>query len=514
MNDSILEKNISVWSMRNRVLAEKTLSTRSDNTYSCVKISKTGHSVPCSSDGFSYNSLYDPIREAQVLIDSIPGENFVFFAGIGGAFHIRDFLNRFPAAYCVIAEASFASMHSLLQVIDISDILGNHRVSVIPDCTDNLSLQMLTQLYLPAVHGNFRLVTLRSWVNKKQAEIVIIEQYIQKSLDRISSDYSVQAHFGRIWFRNFLLNIQLAGQYQGYMPRFDLQKTAIIVAAGPSLETQLNELRIFRNKYVVITTDTAFSTLIESGIQPDIFVSIDAQAISSNHVMHSFTREMSVFLDICGNTVIARKSVECGANLVFTAGSHPMALYASSFCKMPHMETSSGTVTLSALDAAYSLGFSKIRVLGADFAYTNGKPYSKGTYLASTFGKLSNKFITQELLYTELMFRTPVTKIKSNAGLTYSTETLERYALFYQNFISKNFWKPGNFHLFPSESFLVEYKKDIERIMYNFDINDSVSFTLYPFIAWVLNNKIREESRKDVKKAIQLALVLIARYNK
>lgn len=516
MSSIIFETNLRSLNDRDSSLASYVAGAVPDGTYSIIKRSKTGHNVPITDDGLCYNSLYDPIREAKLLIDSVKPDCFLFFAGIGGAFHIRDFLERYPDSECVIAESGFHAFRSLLEILDISDIISNPRVTVIPDCTDETAGIILPGIYMPALHGAFRLVSLRSWQLRNENINEQLERAIQKTLVDISADFSVQSHFGKLWFRNCIHNLHSAGIRQGKLPVFDLNKRAVIIAAGPSLEDKLEELRIHRDSYVLICTDTAFSTLADSGIDADVLVSIDCQAISVSHVMRQLSPGLTIFLDICGNTGIARKALESLCNLVFTSGGHPLARVASGFSVLPSLDTSSGTVTLAALDAAQKLGFTEIEILGADFAYRNGKPYARGTYLASSFDKSATRFLSSELQYCALMFRTPVSRIESPSGITYSTEVLQRYSKAYQKFRGSRCGKQWNedlFQSFPAQVFLQSYRRGLENLLKNLDRKDPLIYTILPLLAWNSRNSSGEQSQKRLKNTIQLALDLIAGYN-
>lgn len=512
MANLIFQANMKALRTRDPVLYDELSTVVANQAYTGIVTSRSGHIIPVSGKGRAYHSLYDPLKEAGLLVDTLKADSFVVFAGIGGAFHIRAFLSRFPDSCCAIVETGRDALRSLLQVIDIADLIENPHVSIIPDGTDGTLASFLPSMYLPAINGDFRLLALRSWQEMNSDRSEIIEQNVKKAVASISSDFSVQAHFGRLWLRNCLLNIQLAALGQGKMPVHDLRKTAVIAAAGPGLEDRLPDLAARRDSYVIITTDTAYGTLIDSGIIPDIFVSIDAQAVSAAHAMHAFHPSMTVVLEICGNSGIARRAREAGANLIFAAGGHPLAQYLSGYSRLPPLDTGSGTVTIAALDIANALGFQSIELTGADFAYRNGKPYARGTYLADTFDTNSGRNNPSELLYSALMFRTPVSRVTTATGITYKTETLNRYAQACDRFMKRNHWTAEQFENFPADRFLKSYRKAIIGLALQMDRNDPVLYTLLPFFAWVSTNKTRGDKRKNTGEIIQLALELIAGY--
>lgn len=509
MGDDVFGKNIEAIAPRFPYLLSTLSKERPDLSPYTTRLTKTGLSVPVDSAGTVLHSLYDPEREARQIVDQIPGDSFVLFAGIGGGYHVREFLRRRPNARCAICESGVVEFRSLLRQFDFSDILSNPHLLFVSYCDDPAISDRLSEGYLPAIHGNFSLLPLRPWLNRHGSEYAALELSIKHALERISADYSVQAHFGRIWLRNFAQNLAMLSTAQGTLPKFDVSKEAVIAAAGPGLEACLDELHAHRDEYVIFATDTAFSTLCDSGIQPDAFVSIDAQSISVRHAMHRFVPSMTVIMDLCGNPGIVRIARKYGCNLIFAAGGHPLARYAATFSPLPGLDSSSGTVTVAAFDAARSCGFSKIRVCGADFAYTGGKPYARGTYLSATFDGTSSRLNPAETQYDILMFRTAVRQELAGDGITYRTDVLDRYSAALAAYRPGKVWTPSLFASFPVDEFISRYRADIARILASGNLDDSLLVTLYPFMAWHAAKK-----GPGMREAIQLASDLIAGYTK
>lgn len=521
----ITEKNLAALQANDPLLYGQILAVMDNDQdsvfrYKGVAIARNGSRVPLYPDGSAAHSLFNPEREASNLIDTVAETGFAFFAGIGGAFHIRDFLSRDSGRACIASEASAQSLASLLRSVDLSDIIADSRVTIVVDCSSGSSAKALDSKYLPALHGNFRFIPLRSWQERNRQSCECYGKLVEASLSRISADYSVQAHFGKIWLRNCLINLSLASKIQGSFPSVDINKKAVVVAAGPGLENELECIRHSRESLVIFSTDTAWNTLADSGIIPDFFISIDAQAVSLSHVMRPFDKNMTVILDLCGNPAIARKAHDDGANVIFVSGMHPFAQAAALFSPLPLINTSSGTVTLAAIDAAFSLGFTAIESIGADFAYTGGKPYARGTYLSHTFGSAGTRVLPLETLFSTLMFRTPVGTRKAAGTITYTTETLDRYARSFAEYQGKNRWQPSDFATFPYAKFLAKYRQDLQDLLSVTRPDPEILYSILPLAAWLSRSGrskyyVKSTDGKPQNKlagVIELALALIAGY--
>jgi hypothetical protein len=487
--------------------------------YTGVRASKTGLPVPTYRDGSAAHSLYDPVKEAAQLARTFPDGAFVVFAGIGGGYHIREYLASHPGVACAVAESGTGNMDALRTLVDVSDIASDPRVTLIPDCTDESAVDVLSRAYVPALHGDFRVIALRSWQDRNEAAFDAFGTLVRRALDRVSADYSVQSHFGKLWFRNILLNLSACrdrpapihiGRPTVTRAVSRTVKKAVIAAAGPSLEKALPSLRAEREAYAVFSTDTAFGTLMDSNIVPDYFVSVDAQAISARHVMRPLRPETTVIIDVCGNPDIGIEAARRGSPVVFAAGAHPLARYAARWGHLPLIDASSGTVTLAARQAARALGYEDVTLVGADFAYVGGKPYARGTYLDATFSKDSSRLAPAETLYTALMFRTEVRRTEENGTLTYTTDVLDRYALAAKeacgtrNAGAVDFWATEAGGGFPFDAFIASYRDELTRSLSTGSCHDDVLKTLLPLMAW--------RRDRNTSNVIKLALELIARY--
>ena len=512
MINPVFEKNIKALGQRRSNLVPPILAATSDPPVYSRRIAKNGQAVPAFADGVSCNSMYDPGREAAQITKDCADSGCVVFAGLGGGYHVREFLRANPVARCLVAESGFSAFRSLLEAVDVSDVLASPRVAVIPDCADESIPKLIASSYLPALQGNFRVVSLRPWQMHNEESFRALGALAKRGLEIVSADYSVQAHFGRLWMHNIMRNLQMLSQANRALPEFDTGKKAVVAAAGPGLEDSIPDLRERRSSYVIFSTDTAYGTLVANGIVPDAFVSIDAQLISARHAMHGLKPSVTVIMDLCGNPEIARVAKAAGCELIVTAGSHPLAKYAMSVSPLPEMDTSSGTVTVAALDAAHSCGFSDVMTVGADFAYVAGKPYARGTYLERQFYHTATRLVPAETSYDAIMFRTPVRARRDTGGITYNTDVLDRYSAAFAAYRGGNRWTKAMFRPFPYERFLSLYTSGVSILLSDTSGDDTILFTLLPFVAWRRSREDEEWKATGIAGALRLASGLIAGY--
>jgi Uncharacterized protein conserved in bacteria len=397
-----------------------------DTIYGSVLISKNGFPVPVFNNGHAVHSRYDPVKEAEQTVSRILTDSGLFLvAGIGGGYLLRALRKRYPDSLILAAEQSAADIDFLMRIPLFRECSEDRRIIMFPVLQTD---EMLLRFYLPGVYGSLEIIELQSWAVENPDGAALFRRRTAAAAKRISADYSVQAHFGRIWQRNIIMNLKDAGEPERV--RFPVNKTALVAAAGPSLDATAAYIERNRASLYVIATDTAYGSFCRRGIVCDAVVSIDGQEISHNHFTApgGLSSETLFVFDLCANPASVRAVRKRGCRIVFIHTGHPLSQYASraAACFLTQLDAGSGTVTIAASDFALKAGFSRITVAGADFSYMNGKAYMKGTYLDTLYNKESTRLSPAETVFDKLLFRTPLLHPDDTNG-TYTTEVLASY---------------------------------------------------------------------------------------
>ncbi|OQY37479.1 MAG: hypothetical protein B6229_08420 [Spirochaetaceae bacterium 4572_7] len=245
---------------------------------------------------------------------------------------------------------------------------------------------------------------------------------IKSALDRISDDYTVQTRFGKKWFSNTLFNLKEARKLKPILPPI---KSAIITAAGPSLENSIEEIREKQKNATLIATDTTVPALLEYGIKPDIIISIDCQHISYYHFLKGVPRDIPLVLDIAS----PKKLTTLFDQVYFFTSGHPFSQYVTNNYKsFPPLETSGGSVTHAAMSLAGALNAKDIHLFGADFSYPLGKSYSRGTYIYDFFNKSNKRTSSLESSFFSFIMQSRDIRLEEcPGGLRYITKPMMEY---------------------------------------------------------------------------------------
>ena len=162
-------------------------------------------------------------------------------------------------------------------------------------------------MYVPPLSGDIRSLPLRGRVDLEPAAFMSAADTLKTVLGNISDDYSVQAFFGKLWFKNAVRNLFIAERSSAPLPPI---RRAAVTAAGPSLEDQIPALRDAKASGVfLIATDTSLPVLMGRGLVPNAVISIDCQHISYYHFLGGIAEGLPLILDLASPSTLCRLGI-------------------------------------------------------------------------------------------------------------------------------------------------------------------------------------------------------------
>jgi hypothetical protein len=229
----------------------------------------------------------DPRREGARLVEaSVSAEGYLIFLGLGGGYYPEAALEREDIQQILVIDFDIHGVAELLASREYIRLFNDPRFTLLVDSSGEILEQYILETWKPALYGGIRVIPLRQRVEQEEERFGQAGDAIKKAIDRLSLDYSVQAHFGKRWFSNIIRNVLTAEKSAPPLPPV---KKAVICAAGPSLDEQIPRLAEYGAKKkrdcFIIGVDTALPALLKSDIIPDAVISIDCQHISYYHFM-------------------------------------------------------------------------------------------------------------------------------------------------------------------------------------------------------------------------------------
>jgi hypothetical protein len=153
---------------------------------------------------------------------------------------------------------------------------------------------------------------------------------------------------------------------------------AIVIAAGPSLDQNLDHLRRLQDRAVLVAVDTAVRPLMTAGIQPHVVVAVDPQEVNARHLLH--------LGDTSGMWLVAEASLDAGVFPGFTGRT--FCFKVSDHQPWPWLRELGldrgqlrawGSVVTTAFDLACRAGCDPVVFAGTNLAYTNGLLYCRNS---------------------------------------------------------------------------------------------------------------------------------------
>jgi hypothetical protein len=155
-------------------------------------------------------------------------------------------------------------------------------------------------------------------------------------------------------------------------------RAAVLVAAGPSLDDNLAQLREVQDRAVVIAVDTAVRPLLAAGAKPHLVVAVDPSDTNAAHLA-GVTGADDSFLVAEASLHPSAFPTFRGRTFLFRVSNHEPWPWLRTLGVDRGVLRAWGSVLTSAFDLALRMGCDPIVFAGADLAYSHGRPYCRGT---------------------------------------------------------------------------------------------------------------------------------------
>ena len=416
----------------NRILTEIEETRNGDKTLAITRNDKKVY----------LHSKYNPVREAETILESykdIDENTNIIFYGTGLGYHIRLILEKYKDIKCYIYEPIPELLYAFLSNIKLKELRPSRIMGLSTSLYDNnidkfidRNRDMITIVELPSHKQNF------SEENRVFSDI-FLEILIEKKIS-IATNYTFQKR----WIINCMKNlkevlstpniiVEKAGQFKG--------KTAIIVAAGPSLNDEIDNLKYIKENGLayIFSVGSAINTLIHNDIYPDAACTYDPGVFNQNVFKSTKEKGISGIPMIFGSSV-GYETLENypGEKYHMITSQDTVADY---FLKNMNDKDISivqdaPTIAVVTLQLLYTLGFSNIILVGQNLAYRGKERHSEGV---SYSWKVTDKEIENGLWVKDVYGN----EILTNEGYNSMRQQIELYIKLLPNINVINTTKGG-----------------------------------------------------------------------
>lgn len=389
----------------------------------------------------------DPIEEAERIIDQHPDVEEhadVLFYGAGLGYHIQALAERYPGLSFAIYEPVPEVFFQFLSCADLS----------------NFPLSAVKNIYLEEQPGYAQAFACK-YVNQMSDSVCIIElpaykeifpdqhreffERFEEAVYERQSSLNTTTAFEKRWTLNSMLNFDVVLSTPNILltdkgPFQD--KPALLVAAGPSLDEEIETLRHIKENGLayIFTVGAAINTLIDYGLYPHATCSYDPSPHNQKVFKKLRDRGIANIPLIFGSSIGYEVPVQYpGPKFhVFTSPDQvaPYYLRSRSGGKPEHINDAP-SIAVIALQLLHKMGFNPVILVGLNLAYKDHKKHAGG--LDYSNASLSDQQV-QNALEVEGVDGNPVL---TNAAYKRMKMQLEMYVRMYRSLTVINSTRGG-----------------------------------------------------------------------
>lgn len=381
------------------------------------------------------HSRHDPRREARDFCETLEKGDAacVILCGLGLGYHLQALFDAFgPDAVYLVSEPDLVTIKTALERTDISAVLAAGRIVFITRLDKGFlherimhfsTLLMLGTIFaVPPVARDHQ----AEFHAACRAALLDFAAFAKISLVTLVRNASITC-------RNVAANLPtyvstppidiLRGRFAGC--------PAILVAAGPSLARNIDQLAALQDKAVIIAAQTTLRILLERGIRPHFVTSLDFSDLS---------RQFFENLDIPDDLVLVAEPKaswhvvdafrgQAMRRVILLDNAFARRCVGESLAQRSPLEAGA-TVMHLAFYLAQWLGCDPIIFVGQDLAFGGHCYYAPGVAMHRAWGPELGRFATLEMKEWERIARhRPILrKVKDIAGRDiYTDEQLFTY---------------------------------------------------------------------------------------
>lgn len=315
--------------------------------------------------GLYLHANTNPMEEARILVARCfdAGKERYAIWGCGLGYHVK---RLYEAARGAVTIAVFEEDEQLVELAEQRGVLQEiprERLSVFVDKTGEKFAAYAAEkdtgllLHLPSIRK-------------------IENSQLREALQSFFASWNGTIQYKEELTINFRSNVLRCSHNVEELAELFKGREAVIVGAGPSLDSSLDYLRKIKGKRSIIAATTVLKKLLELGIEPDYAVVMDSQARTIGHIRGIEESQVPLILDSTAYWEFA-DSYQGEKYLAMQKYYGKAEEYARKHGLQTY-ETGGSVVTL-ALEILLRLGVRKIHLVGVDLAYPEGLSHAENT---------------------------------------------------------------------------------------------------------------------------------------
>ncbi|GED67580.1 hypothetical protein BRE01_12820 [Brevibacillus reuszeri] len=351
-------------------------------------------------NGWNYlHSKYDPQGEASRWVDTIKDlEKYsqVFFYGIGLGYHIKEFTRRYPQKKYSMYEPNISILKQYMSMVSTEEMVASNLQYFYSE--DEAGSQDNLMHFVSRVKEDVLLVILPAYerIFDEQTKD-FMNRFSDAIFERRKYNYAAMS-FSKRTVISGIMNLPTIYQTPNILHEDTTSfkgKPAILVAAGPSLDYEYENLRYIKENGLayIFSVGSAINALLERNIYPDGACTYDPSVNNAKVFQRIKDKRIDSIPLIYGSTVgfetIQNYPGPLLHYLVDRDFVNPFYLERTDG-KNLEVVHSAESIAIITLQLLYRLGCNPIILVGQNLGYTKDRYYASGS--------VDNVYVNEELM--------------------------------------------------------------------------------------------------------------------
>ncbi|MEY8519214.1 6-hydroxymethylpterin diphosphokinase MptE-like protein [Lachnospiraceae bacterium 29-84] len=343
-----------------------------------VRLKRNGHSLYVS-------GKRQPRERAKRIIErwgTLNRASTIFVLGTGDVAFLKELLDTTEKEINIMVYEPCAEIFfRLMEEADITQYFEDRPLGLIIEGINEMDMGEVIASFIQLANVEY----VKHYENVTYQEIFQEEtlkylKAVNERIDRVIVNKKTAVRYASVEADNILHNIwylcggSITTQLCDVLP---IDIPAIVVSAGPSLNRNIQELKMAKNKAFIVAVDTAVRPMVKAGIIPDMYVVVDGlkpiglfafEEAKKIPLMTSISAAKDVLKHHQGKKIFWYEGQPYIWNMMVMNGT-PFSTVACG-----------GSVACAAFSVVYKLGFSRIILVGQDLALTGNKTHADGTF--------------------------------------------------------------------------------------------------------------------------------------
>lgn len=335
-----------------------------------------------NSDPVYLYSKYSPIHEAErwaeAQVESVHRNKELIMYGLGFGYHINALFNFYSDIEVYLYEPDEDIFILALHLIDFKNIFENEKIKALVVGDDKQGINRIVNKFFHHDSHEIAAVEMKIYtrINKQGKERFL--DRIKSAMHGVVTDNSTLRIATPQWTRNCLFNLPkilstpsfngMRGAFQGL--------SVVIVGAGPSLELDIEHLKVLKEHAIIIAAGSTVQTLQHYGLKPHLVVSMDGY--EANYLAFKDVDTDSIpflFYPMIEYRILENRQSDFMHGFFL---DDFLTYYLMGLQSSDPIFSSTYSVTGAAIQAAIYMGCKEIIFSGQDMSFSRDKFYATG----------------------------------------------------------------------------------------------------------------------------------------